>query len=114
MAAAEQPQMADALLLLSYPLHPPGRADQPRTAHFHELRTPALFAHGSVDPFGSLMELETARRLIPVRTSLVAIDGAGHGLGKSPKASRPSPETIARVVDAFLAFVEDTTVTRDG
>jgi hypothetical protein len=60
------------------------------------------------------MELEAARRLIPVRTSLVAIDGAGHGLGKSPKASRPSPETIARIVDAFLAFVEDAKVTGEG
>ena len=114
MAAAEEPQMADALLLLSYPLHPPGRADQPRTGHFHELRTPALFAHGSVDPFGSLAELEAARRLIPVRTSLIAIDGAGHGLGKSPKASSPSADTVARVVDAFLAFAGDAKGTRDG
>jgi predicted alpha/beta-hydrolase family hydrolase len=114
MAAAEEPRMADALLLLSYPLHPPGRADQLRTGHFHELRTPALFAHGSLDPFGSLDELEAARRLIPVRTSLLAIDGAGHGLGKSPKASRPAAETVARVVDAFLAFVADAKVTRDG
>ena len=98
--------MADALLLLSYPLHPPGRADQ--------LRTPALFAHGSVDPFGSLAELEAARRLIPVRTSLIAIDGAGHGLGKSSKASRPSTETVARVVDSFLAFLEGGKATQDG
>ena len=114
MAAAEEPQMADALLLLSYPLHPPGRAEQPRTGHFRDLRTPALFAHGSLDPFGSLAELEDARRLIPVRTSLVAIDGAGHGLGKGPKASRPSAETVARVVDAFLAFVEGGKATHDG
>jgi len=107
MAAAEEPQMAHALLLLSYPLHPPGRPDQLRTRHFHELRTPALFVHGSVDPFGSLSELEAARRLIPVRTSLVAIDGAGHGLGKGPKSSSPSTDTVARVVDAFLAFAAD-------
>ena len=114
MAAAEEPQMAHALLLLSYPLHPPGRADQLRTGHFHELRTPALFAHGSVDPFGSLAELESARRLIPVRTSLIAIDGAGHGLGKSSKASHPSAETVARVVESFLAFLEGGKATRDG
>jgi len=114
MAAAEEPQMADALLLLSYPLHPPGRADQLRTGHFPDLRTPALFAHGSMDPFGSLAELEAARRLIPVRTSLVAVDGAGHGLGKGAKAGSPSPDTIARVVDAFLAFAADAKVAHDG
>jgi predicted alpha/beta-hydrolase family hydrolase len=114
MALAEEPQMADALLLLSYPLHPPGRADKLRTGHFLELRTPALFAHGSVDPFGSLAELEAARRLIPVRTSLIAIDGAGHGLGKSSKASRPSTETVGRIVDSFLAFLEGGKATQDG
>jgi len=114
MAAAEEPHMADALLLVSYPLHPPGRADQLRTGHFHELRTPALFAHGSVDPFGSLAELEAARQLIPVRTSLVAIDGAGHGLGKGPKTPSPSADTVARVVDAFFAFAADEKVTRDA
>ena len=114
MAAAEEPQMADALLLLSYPLHPPGRAEQLRTGHFHELQTPALFAHGSLDPFGSLAELESSRRLIPVRTALVAIDGAGHGLGKGPKTSRPSAETVVRVVDAFLAFVEGGKATHGG
>src|SRR5262249_60985185 len=104
MIAAEKPGGADALLLLSYPLHPPGRADQPRTGHFRELRTPALFAHGSTDPFGTLDELEAARKLIPARTTLIAIDGAGHGLGKSPKVPRPALETVERVVDGFLAF----------
>jgi predicted alpha/beta-hydrolase family hydrolase len=106
MAAAEEPDVADALLLLSYPLHPPGRADQPRTGHFPQLRTPALFAHGSADPFGSLDELEAARLLIPARTLLIAIDGAGHGLGKSPKISRPAAETVERVVEGFLGFIE--------
>ena len=106
MVAAEDPRVADALLLLSYPLHPPGRADQPRTGHVPQLRTPVLFAHGSADPFGSLDELKAARLLIPARTSVIAIDGAGHGLGKSPKISRPAAETVERVVSGFLGFVE--------
>src|SRR5580700_142356 len=38
MLAAESPGLADALLLLSYPLHPPGKPTQPRTAHFPSLR----------------------------------------------------------------------------
>ncbi len=51
MLAAEAPAIADALLLLSYPLHPPRRPDEPRTAHFPSLRTPALFVHGTRDQF---------------------------------------------------------------
>ena len=47
MAAAERPELADGLVLLSYPLHPPGKPEQTRTAFFPEWRTPALFVHGS-------------------------------------------------------------------
>ncbi len=78
--AAGAPGLADALLLLSYPLHPPGKHEAPRTVHFRDLGTPALFVHGSADPFGTLEEVETARRLIPARTALLPIEGAGHDL----------------------------------
>ncbi len=57
MLAAEEPGLVEALLLLSYPLHPPGKPAQPRTAHFPALRTPALFVHGTKDPFGTIEEL---------------------------------------------------------
>ena len=105
LLVAEEPGLADGLLLLSYPLHPPGRAKELRTAHFPALRVPTVFAHGSQDPFGSLEELETARASIPGPTTLVAIDGAGHGLGRGTRAPEPAPETIARIVDAFLSLV---------
>ena len=65
MAAAERAGMADGLLLLSYPLHPPKRPEQKRTAHFPQLRTPALFVHGTADPFGSIEDLREAVALIP-------------------------------------------------
>ena len=65
MVAAEDPNVADGLLLLSYPLHPPGKPAQLRTEHFGLLRTPALFVHGTRDPFGSVDELREAIKLIP-------------------------------------------------
>jgi uncharacterized protein len=80
MAAAEKLIEPDALLLLSYPLHPPKKPEQMRTAHFPELHTPALFVHGSRDPFGSVAELESATRLIPAQTRLSVIEGKGHNL----------------------------------
>ena len=83
MAAAERPEMAQALLLLSYPLHPPKRADQMRTSYFPELRTPALFVHGTRDPFGTLEELREAITLIPARTGLLVVDRAGHDLKRA-------------------------------
>jgi len=104
MLLAAEPELADSLLLLSYPLHPPGRPAELRTAHFPKLTSPTMFVHGSADPFASIEELDAARKLIPGRTALVVIDGAGHGLSRGPRASRPADDTIARIASEFLAF----------
>ena len=89
MAAAADPDLADSLLLLSYPLHPPGKPEKPRTEHFPQLRTPAVFVHGTRDEFGSIAELEAALRLIPAACKLVPVDGAGHGLPPRIAATLP-------------------------
>jgi uncharacterized protein len=82
MLAAEEPELVERLLLLSYPLHPPGKPGQPRTAHFPALRTPALFVHGTKDPFGTIEELTEALKTIPAKTELIAVAGAGHDLNR--------------------------------
>lgn len=82
MVAAEDPKLAEGLLLLSYPLHPPKKPNDLRTNHFGNLRTPALFVHGTNDPFGTVEELHAAMVLIPARTTLVQIPRAGHELLK--------------------------------
>jgi predicted alpha/beta-hydrolase family hydrolase len=80
MLAAAEPGLVDHLLLLSYPLHPPKRPSDLRTAHFPLLQTPALFVHGSRDGFGSIEEMRAALNLVPVRTELLPVDGSGHEL----------------------------------
>src|ERR1700678_2179645 len=80
MLAADHPGLVDALLLLSYPLHPPQRPLELRTAHFPHLQTRALFVHGIRDRFGSIEEMRAALNLVPVRTELLPVDGAGHEL----------------------------------
>ena len=70
MLAASDRSNADGLLLLSYPLHPPGRPTQLRTAHFPSLHVPSLFISGTKDAFGSIEELSGAIKLIPARTKL--------------------------------------------
>jgi predicted alpha/beta-hydrolase family hydrolase len=100
MAATQDPSLTDGLLLLSYPLHPPRKLQQMRTAHFPKLNAPALFAHGTRDPFGSIEEMESARRLIPATTKLVTIESAGHEL--VTKANRD--KVVASVVAEFFSF----------
>ena len=82
LLAADKPGLADALLLLSYPLHPPNKPEQLRTAHFPALRTPALFVHGSKDPFGTMEEMRTALESIPAKKELLALSGLGHDLAQ--------------------------------
>lgn len=81
MAAAEGLEVA-ALVLVSYPLHPPGRPDRLRTAHFPELHVPCLFVSGRRDAFGSPAELERETAAIPGAVTLVFLEG-DHSLRKS-------------------------------
>jgi hypothetical protein len=100
MLAAEQPQLVAGLLLLSYPLHPPRKPAELRTAHFPQLITPSLFVHGGRDPFGSHDELKAALQLTPAQTLLLEVEGAGHELlGKKSEENLP-----ARIVEAFQKF----------
>src|SRR5207249_760606 len=71
--AAGEPGLANALLLLSYPLHPPGRAGEPRTAHFPGLGTPALFVHGWAERMWSLYR----RAELPPKIVLLTSPSAG-------------------------------------
>lgn len=93
-------QMIAGLLLLSYPLHPPRKPAELRTGHFPKLTTPALFVHGSRDPFGSLEEMNSALSLIPAKHMLLDVAGAGHEL-LSAKITQDLP---ARVSEAFRSF----------
>jgi uncharacterized protein len=103
MLAAAEPGFVDRLLLLSYPLHPPQRPDQLRTAHLPSLQTPAMFVHGMRDGFGSIDELTAALKLIRARTELVPIAGAGHEL----LTKRNRDELPKMVVGAFQSFADD-------
>ena len=102
MLCAGEPELVAGLLLLSYPLHPPRKPEQLRVQHLPELRVPALFVHGTRDPFGSIEEMEAALKLIPAKTELLRVDGAGHDLGFKGKAIRD--EVVRRIVAAFAAF----------
>ena len=87
MLLAEE-KLADGLLLLSYPLHPPGHPEKLRTQHLPNLHVSTLFLQGTRDPFGTIEEIESARKLIPAKTSLLPVEGAGHDLGFKGKAKR--------------------------
>ncbi len=92
---------AAGLILVSYPLHPPGRPDKQdgRTAHFPSLRVPCLFVSGTRDAFGSRDELEAATRTIPGPVEHQWIEGGAHGLAARDVQVRE------RIVGAAASFL---------
>jgi predicted alpha/beta-hydrolase family hydrolase len=95
MAVAEGLPAA-GLVLLSYPLHPPGKPDRLRTEHLPELSVPCLFVSGDRDPFGTPDELTEATRAIPGPVTHVWLSG-----GHQPRGGD------APVVEAVRAWLAD-------
>src|SRR6516225_484777 len=99
MLCVDKPDLVAGLLLMSYPLHPPRKPEQLRTQHLPQLRPPALFVSGTRDAFGSIEEIEAAIKLIPGRTQLFEVEGAGHDLGVKGKSG--GADLAQAVVGAF-------------
>jgi len=87
---------AAALVLVAYPLHPPGRPDNLRTAHLPALTVPCLFVQGTRDPFGSPDELTAATATIPGPVTHEWIDGGRHDL-------KGADRRIAELVATWLS-----------
>jgi uncharacterized protein len=82
-AGADDDPVPDSLagvVLMSYPLHPPGKPANLRVDHLASIRVPCLFVHGTRDPFGAPAELEEWTGTIPGAVTHHWIDGGGHDL----------------------------------
>jgi predicted alpha/beta-hydrolase family hydrolase len=98
---------AAGLVLVSYPLHPPGRPDKARTGHFGDLRVPCLFVSGDRDAFGSPEELRGAVSAIPGPVTLRWVEGGDHSL-------RGRDAVVAGLVGEWLASAARLSSTRPG
>jgi predicted alpha/beta-hydrolase family hydrolase len=102
---ADDPLPALGLVLLGYPLHPPGKPDQLRVEHFPRLRMPCLFVSGTRDAFGRQDELRAQARAVPGPVTWHWIESADHGF-KPLKASGISPADALRgAATAVVEFV---------
>jgi uncharacterized protein len=103
MAAADG-MPAAGLVFLGYPLHAPGRSDQPRDEHLYTLKIPMLFLQGTKDPFADPDVLAGVLRKLGKRATYVPFDGAGHSFERSRK-DKPR-ENAAELVPHVVAFVK--------
>lgn len=93
------------IVLLGYPLHPPGKPDKLRSAHLPRIRVPMLFVQGERDVFGTPEELAPIVKGLSNGTRLFVVQGGDHSLGR-PKASDESLDgTLARVAAEAVRFM---------
>ncbi|MHB1140072.1 MAG: alpha/beta hydrolase family protein [Microthrixaceae bacterium] len=76
----EEPLDAAGLLLIAYPLHPPGKPERLRVEHLPDIAVPSLFVSGDRDPFGTPEELAGATAAIRGPVTSVTVPGKGHDL----------------------------------
>ncbi len=82
---ADDPLPARGLVLISYPLHPPGKPETLRVEHLPRITVPCLFIHGTRDPFATPDELQQWTATIPGEVTHHFLDGKGHDLKGSDK-----------------------------
>ncbi len=90
---------AVGLVLISYPLHPPGKPEKLRVEHLIRLQVPCLFIHGTKDTFGTPDELQAWTATIPGAPGSVThvwVEGKGHDLKRAD-------DQIVAAVTAWLA-----------
>jgi uncharacterized protein len=84
--AAADPDATAGLVLLGYPLHPPGRPDKPRLKHLPAIRAPMLFVQGSRDAFGTPDELTPVLATLTAPARLRVVEGGDHSFKVAKQA----------------------------
>jgi uncharacterized protein len=99
MVAAEDDLPVVALVLISYPLHPPGKPERLRVEHFPTITVPCLFVSGTRDAFATPDELMAHTANIAGPVTHVWIDAKGHDL-------KGADEAVARSVAEWLRTLD--------
>ena len=108
MVAAEDGEKfaARALVFFGYPLHAPGRSDQPRDAHLPAVSVPMLFIQGTDDSLATFALIESLVERLGSLARLHAVRGGDHSF-RVRGARRPDPETGRELGGVAAAFIRE-------
>ncbi len=96
----------DGLVILGYPLHPPGRPDRIRDQHLYDLMDPILFVAGTRDPFCPLPLLEEVRAKMKAPTSLAVVEDGDHSFRVRKSSGRTNDQALDEAVTAVIRWTE--------
>lgn len=111
MVAAADPEgeiwrRVNGLVLLGYPLHPPGRPDAPRTAHLPAIRMPVLVVQGSRDAFGTRAEVEPIFAALQCPVEFEFIEQGDHSFAVPKSTGRTEGDVLAAVADRVAVWLK--------
>ena len=106
VAAADHAIAIAGIVLLGYPLHPPGRPDQLRDAHLPDVRRPMLFVQGSRDTFGTPSELKPILASIEPLPTLHHVEGGDHSFKVGGRDGRSRQAAVfAEIQDTIAEWI---------
>jgi hypothetical protein len=108
IASQVAPAMVDdisALVLLGYPLHPPGKPEKLRTEHLPSVRAPMLFVQGSRDAFGPADELRAVINNLHLPATLYVIEGGDHSFKVLKSSPVPQPQVYEATMDEIARWL---------
>jgi predicted alpha/beta-hydrolase family hydrolase len=104
IAAADPALPIGGIVLLGYPLHPPGRPEQRRDKHLPMIKRPMLIVQGSRDTFGTPPEFESVLRAVPSAT-LHVVNGGDHSLKISKRDAAAQAAVYAGVQQTIVEWM---------
>jgi predicted alpha/beta-hydrolase family hydrolase len=107
VAAGGAPDVA-GLVLLGYPLHPPGNKDQLRAKHLSQIKAPMLFVQGSRDTFGTPAELRPILQTLEAPAELFEVAGGDHSFKVLKRAGVSQEDTYKAVLDRIDQWLRAT------
>ena len=91
------------VIALGYPLHPPGKPDQVRTAHLPAITAPVLIVQGERDAFGTPEELAPAIETMRAPVTLHVVSGGDHSLAVKGRSKNEALDTVTTVVAGWIS-----------
>jgi len=106
VAAADPALPLSGLVLLGYPLHPPGRPTQRRDRHLPAIGRPILFVQGERDAFGTPAQLQPIVDSLRPSPTLRVVDGGDHSFKLSRKDPAAQAGVFANIQQDIVSWVQ--------
>ena len=93
------------LLLLAYPLHPPGKPEQLRDAHLPSIKVPVLCFNGTRDPFCTPSLMNSVLERVKTKWEMIWVEGADHSFHVSKSSGKTDAQVLNEMADKITDWI---------